>query len=42
MRVAKQWMEAKLLPRGWVDPFRQIGLFLAAFTLYGLIRGLAA
>jgi membrane-associated phospholipid phosphatase len=40
MRVAKQWVEAKLLPRGWVDPFRQFALFLAAFTLYGLVRGL--
>jgi hypothetical protein len=40
MQQAKQWMEAKLLPRGWVDPFRQLALFVAAFMLYGLVRGL--
>jgi membrane-associated phospholipid phosphatase len=40
MQQAKQWMEAKLLPRGWVDPFRQLAMFVAAFMLYGLVRGL--
>lgn len=40
MRQVVQWTEAKLLPRGWVDPFRQGALFLAAFMLYGLVRGL--
>jgi PAP2 superfamily protein len=39
MQQAKQWMEAKLLPRGWVDPFRQLVLFVVAFMLYGLVRG---
>lgn len=42
MRQAKEWTEAKLLPRGWVDPFRQIALFILAFALYGLVRGLVS
>ena len=42
MRQAKQLMETKLLPRGWVDPFRQIGMFVVAFMLYGLVRGLVS
>ena len=40
MAQAKRWIEAKLLPRGWADVFRQIGLFVAAFLLYDLVRGL--
>src|SRR5581483_3319904 len=40
MRQAMEWTEAKLLPRGWVDPFRQAALFMAAFMGYGLVRGL--
>ena len=40
MRQAKHWTEEKLLPRGWVDPFRQLAMFAAAFMLYGLVRGL--
>jgi hypothetical protein len=40
MRQAKRWTEDKLLPRGWVDPFRQLAMFTAAFLLYGLVRGL--
>jgi PAP2 superfamily len=42
MRQAKRWMETKLLPRGWVDLFRQIGMFALAFALYGLVRGLVS
>ena len=30
----------RVLPRGWRDLLRQIVLFLAAFGLYGLVRGL--
>jgi hypothetical protein len=42
MRQAKQWTESKLLPRGWVDLFRQIGMFLVAFALYDVVRGLVS
>ena len=42
MRQAKQWTESKLLPRGWVDLFRQIAMFLVAFALYDLVRGLVS
>jgi membrane-associated phospholipid phosphatase len=40
MRQAKRSTKEKLLPRGWVDPFRQLAMFAAAFMLYGLVRGL--
>src|SRR5579863_10134271 len=40
MWQAKRWIEAKLLPRGWTDLFRQIGLFVGAFLLYDMVRGL--
>ena len=40
MRQARQWTAARVLPRGWVDPFRQIAVFVAAFMLYGLVRDL--
>jgi membrane-associated phospholipid phosphatase len=40
MRQAMQWTEAKLLPRGWVDLLRQVGMFVVAFMFYGLVRGL--
>jgi hypothetical protein len=42
MRQAKQWTETKLLPRGWVDLFRQIAIFLVAFALYDLVRALVS
>jgi hypothetical protein len=42
MRQAKRWMETRVLPRGWVDLFRQIGMFALAFLLYDLVRGLVA
>lgn len=42
MQQAKRWMEANLLPRGWIDPFRQIAMFIVAFMFYGLVRGLVA
>jgi membrane-associated phospholipid phosphatase len=29
------------LPHGWNDLFRQLGLFVAAFALYDLVRGIA-
>jgi hypothetical protein len=40
MAQAKRWIEVKLLPHGWSDMFRQIGLFAAAFLLYDAVRGL--
>ncbi len=40
MWQAKRWIEAKLLPHGWADVFRQIGLFLGAFLLYDVVRAL--
>ncbi len=40
MAQAKRWIEAKLLPHGWMDIFRQIALFVGAFLLYDAVRGL--
>jgi hypothetical protein len=37
-----RWIESRLLPHGWTDLLRQIGLFTVAFLLYDLVRGLAA
>jgi PAP2 superfamily len=34
------FIEARLLPRGWRDLLRQIALFVCAFLLYDLVRGL--
>jgi hypothetical protein len=39
MGQAKRFIEAKLLPRGWADVLRQVGLFIGAFLLYDLVRG---
>jgi hypothetical protein len=33
-------MQARVLPRGWVDALRQVSLFLGAFFAYRLVRGL--
>lgn len=38
MRPAKQWIEGRLLPRGWIDPLRQLAMFVVAFMLYDLVR----
>jgi hypothetical protein len=40
MRHALRVIEARVLPRGYSDLFRQIGLFAATFALYNLVRGL--
>ena len=40
MGQAKRFIETKLLPRGWTDIFCQILLFVGAFLLYDLVRGL--
>src|SRR5947209_14505057 len=34
------WINARVLPHGWRDLLRQIVLFVGAFVLYGLVRGL--
>jgi hypothetical protein len=40
MRRPLDFLEARVLPRGWKDLIRQIGLFVGAFVLYDLVRGL--
>jgi PAP2 superfamily len=40
MRHRLRTFEARILPRGWLDLLRQIGLFVGAFVLYDLVRGL--
>jgi PAP2 superfamily len=40
MGLAKRWIELRLLPHGWTDLFRQIALFVGAFVLYDVVRGL--
>ena len=40
MRRSLDWINVRVLPRGWRDLLRQIVLFVAAFILYGLVRGL--
>jgi len=39
MRRRIRFIEARVLPRGWRDLLRQIALFLGAFMLYNLVRG---
>jgi hypothetical protein len=33
-------LQARLLPRGWLDALRQVSLFAAAYLAYRLVRGL--
>jgi hypothetical protein len=33
-------LQARVLPRGWLDALRQVSLFFAAFLAYRLVRGL--
>jgi hypothetical protein len=35
-------LEARVLPRGWLDAIRQVSLFVAAYLAYRLVRGLVA
>jgi membrane-associated phospholipid phosphatase len=35
---ALRWIDARILPRGWLDLFRQIGVFLFAYFLYSIVR----
>lgn len=39
MRRCADYIAARVLPRGWTDLLRQIGLFMVAFLLYDLVRG---
>src|SRR5437660_5944053 len=41
MRRVLRVIDARLLPHGWIDLLRQISLFVGAFLLYDLVRGLA-
>jgi hypothetical protein len=41
MRRAADALSARLLPKGWLDLGRQILLFVGAYYLYSLVRGLA-
>jgi membrane-associated phospholipid phosphatase len=40
MRRAIRFIGARVLPRGWTDLLRQIALFVGAFLLYDVVRGL--
>jgi membrane-associated phospholipid phosphatase len=40
MRRRLRLIEARVLPRGWTDVVRQVLLFLAAYVLYQVVRGL--
>jgi membrane-associated phospholipid phosphatase len=40
MRRPLSMIEARVLPRGWLDALRQVGMFLGAYLLYELVRGL--
>jgi hypothetical protein len=42
MRRVFRVIDARLLPHGWKDLLRQILLFVGAFLLYDLVRGLVA
>jgi membrane-associated phospholipid phosphatase len=40
MRRGLRTIEARVLPRGWPDVGRQVALFLGAYLLYQLVRGI--
>jgi membrane-associated phospholipid phosphatase len=40
MRSALRQFDRRVLPRGWSDVIRQIALFLGAYVLYQVVRGL--
>src|ERR1700761_6847848 len=39
MRRRMQHIDARVLPRGWPDVIRQVMLFVGAYLLYQLVRG---
>jgi membrane-associated phospholipid phosphatase len=42
MRRYLSTFETRILPRGWFDVARQLGLFVGVYVLYQLVRGLIA
>jgi hypothetical protein len=40
MRRRLSQIEARVLPRGWPDVIRQVGLFVGAYVLYQVVRGI--
>ncbi len=40
MRRRLRWIETRVLPRGWADVIRQLLLFVAAYLMYEVVRGL--
>jgi PAP2 superfamily len=40
MRRRLRSIEARVLPRGWLDVIRQVLLFVAAYVLYQVVRGI--
>ena len=40
MRRRLRQIEARVLPRGWADVVRQLSLFVGAYLLYQVVRGL--
>src|SRR5947209_3390178 len=42
MRRLLRTFDERLLPQGWPDLLRQVGLFLACYVLYELVRGIVA
>ena len=42
MQRASRLLAARLMPRGWPDLLRQLGLFTAAVLSYNLVRGLVS
>jgi hypothetical protein len=41
MAARARVLQARVLPRGWLDALRQVSLFAAAYVVYRLVRGLA-
>ncbi|HYB23980.1 MAG TPA: hypothetical protein VED41_09305, partial [Solirubrobacteraceae bacterium] len=40
MLARARFLQARLLPHGWLDALRQVSLFGAAYLVYRLVRGL--
>ena len=40
MRRTLSWIETRILPRGWLDVVRQLALFIGAYFVYDIVRGL--
>ncbi len=42
MRRRLKWIETRVLPHGWIDVIRQLGLFVGAYLVYQLVNGLVS